>query len=379
MNDNNYRADLSVLHISAGRYNPEDNTHSTFTIWRELSKGFRRYTVVGRSERSSFSRIEEQNLTIYLLPSYFKSEAEFLFTQAKAVKIGENIKCDVVVAQCPVKGGLAGLELSRRRGAKLLTELHGFEYFANVGPVTAKAAIQVMSGYPLRHSHRIRVLSEGMREKIIKKYGSSIASKIVCLPPRVDLTRFKNIKTDWSISDKPKILMVGTINENKGQRRLISTLLKSKLDLEIWIVGTGPDLKSVRELTISLDGEQRVKFFGQKSHDQLAYLLPKADVFVMYSYSEGMPRAMIEAMAVGLPIITTNAGFCSDVIENELQGIILGDNPDVEIIKQLNLLINNDELRARLGRAARIRAETDFDAVKLYDRYRTLIKETADL
>ena len=91
-----------------------------------------------------------------------------------------------------------------------------------------------------------------------------------------------------------------------------------------------------------------------------------------------MPRAMIEAMAVGVPIITTNAGFCSDVIENEVQGIVLGDNPDVEVVDGIKLLLNNDEMRARMGRAARVRAENEFDATKLYKRYRDLIKDTAN-
>ena len=379
MMDANNRADLSILHLSAGRYNPNDKTHSTFTIWRELAKGFRSYTVVGRSDGPSFSQIQEENLTVYLLPSNYRSEAEFLFTQAKAVKIGENIECNVVVAQCPVKGGLAGVELSRRRGAKLLSEFHGYEYFGDSGYFTAGAAIKLMSRYPLKRSHRIRVLSEGMREKVLDRYGSALESKIVCLPPRVDLTRFNKVKNNWSISGCPKILMVGTINENKGQRRLVSTLFKSKLDVEIWLAGSGPDENAVREVAISQGKVDRLKLLGQLSHEKLAEVLSAVDIFVMFSRSEGMPRAMIEAMAVGIPIITTNAGFCSDVIENEVQGFVLGEKPEIEVVERIDLLLYNDEMRARMGREARLRAETEFDAAKLYIRYRKLIEDTANV
>lgn len=372
------RSDLSVLHIGAGRYKPGDTHHSTFDIWRELAKGFRRYTVVGRSYQNSFSRMEEGNLAVCLLPSYFASEAEFLFSQAKAIKIGEEVNADIVVAQCPVKGGLAGIELSRRRGAKLLSELHGFEYFAAARIGSSQWSIQFMTGYPLKHSQRIRALSEGMKRRIIARYGTELESKIVCLPPRVDLKRFNYVKQDWAIQMRPKLLMVGAVNENKGQRRLVSILLSARIDVEIWIVGDGPDLQIVRKIAENLGGADRVKFLGRLAHTDLARLLPQADVFVMFSQSEGTPRAIMEGMAAGLPIITTNAGFCADVVENGVQGFVLGDDPTAEIVQCLERLLGDDELRARMGQAARARAEAEFDADKLYERYRALIRETAE-
>ena len=86
----------------------------------------------------------------------------------------------------------------------------------------------------------------------------------------------------------------------------------------------------------------------------------------------------MEGMAAGLPIITTNAGFCADVVENGVQGFVLGDDPTAEIVQCLERLLGDDELRARMGQAARARAEAEFDADKLYERYRALIRETAE-
>jgi glycosyltransferase involved in cell wall biosynthesis len=372
------RVDLSVLHVGAGRYMPGDTSHSTFSIWRQLAKGFNRYTVVGRSCRNSFSRIDEGNLTVHLLPSYFSSEAEFLFTQAAVIAIGFDVQCNVVVAQCPVKGGLAGVALSRTLGARLLTELHGYEYFKRPASGISQAAIQWMTRYPLECSHRIRALSEGMKQKTIERYGSDLKSKIVCLPPRVDLRKFSKVKQNWSLHDPPRLIMVGAVNENKGQLRLVSLLLRAKMEVEIWIVGEGPHVRIIRELAYNLGGAEKVKLLGQLSHVDLSHLLPEADVFVMFSHSEGMPRAVIEAMAVGLPIITSNAGFSADLVTNGVHGFVLGNNPMSEILDCIAYLLADHKMRARMGESARTRAVSEFDSETLYSRYRALICETAE-
>ena len=370
-------ADLSVLHIGAGRHDPLDSNHSTFDIWRELAKGFRKYTVVCRSNQASYSRIELGNLTVCFLPSKFESEAEFLVLQALAVSIGAEVRADVVVSQCPVRGGLAGTVLGRKIGSKLLSEMHGYEYFSDAKFGGSHWAIQKMTGYPLKHSCRIRALSEGMKSRIISRYGDELESKIVCLPPRVDVEKFSQFKRCWSIKATPKLIIVGSVNERKGQVSLVTTLLNSNLDFVIWIVGDGPDVPRVRKIANDLGGSERVKFFGQITHSKLAQLLPLADVMIQFSNNEGTPRAIMEGMVVGLPIITSNAGFCSDVVENETQGFVLGAEPTSEIVERLDILLGDENLRSRMGQAGRKRAVEEFNANSVFDRYRTLIRETA--
>jgi glycosyltransferase involved in cell wall biosynthesis len=369
--------DLSVLHLGAGRYIPGDTTHSTFMIWRELARGFTRYTVVGRSSTNSFSRIEYENLTVHLLPSYTSSEAEFLFAQAAAIRIGLDVKCQVVIAQCPVKGGLAGCALTRMVGARLLTELHGNQYYNETSTTTFHAAIRSMARYPLRRSHRIRALSEGMKYKLMERYGSDLEQKIVCLPPRVDLNIFHTVKHDWSLHDPPRLIMVGSVNENKGQLRFLSGLIRAKLKVELWIAGDGPDVEPIRELASNLKGSVKVRFIGRVCHESLSNILPQADIFVMFSRSEGMPRSIIEAMAAGLPIITTNAGFCAEVVCNGVEGFVLEDDSETEFFACLSYLLNSHKTRAQMGSSARVRAISEYDSEKLYTRYRSLICETA--
>lgn len=87
----------------------------------------------------------------------------------------------------------------------------------------------------------------------------------------------------------------------------------------------------------------------------------------------------MEAMATGLPVVTTDAGFCADVIRHGVEGIVLGADADNEIIGVLDSLFEHPEVPRRMGVAARARAERDYDAVVVFDRYRSLIADAARL
>ena len=369
-------AELSVLHLGAGRYKPDDRSHPTFDIWRALAQGFRCYTVIGRSSEPVAVTLQEGNLTVYLLPSRIAREAEFIFTQFLAIQIAKTIKADVVISQSPVLGGFAGLAISRKCGAKHLVELHGSEFVSRATFGSENWFLQFFSNRILRHAHRIRALSDGMKERVICMYGMELASRIVVLPPRVDLGKFV-AKSDWSCKEFFRVVMVGAVNTNKGQRRLIEALLQSSLPSEIWIIGEGPELPACKKVASQLGGEERVHFFGRMAHTELSKILLQADVFIMFSTHEGTPRAILEAMAVGLPIVTTDAGFCADIVAHNVEGFVLGSDPEQEVVGVLQRLFDDPKLRARMGQAARKRAIRDYDSIKLYDRYRAFIRETA--
>ena len=82
-------------------------------------------------------------------------------------------------------------------------------------------------------------------------------------------------------------------------------------------------------------------------------------------------------LAIGLPVVTTDAGFCADIVEHGREGFVLGPDPDSEIVEVLERFRNDPELARRMGAAGRERAEREFDSVRLFDEYRRLIAETA--
>ena len=372
--------DLSVLHIGPGKYRPLDRSHVTYGIWRELASGFRTYNIVGRSSAKP-AEWSDGNLHIRLVRSLFGREAEFLLTQFVGLRRMLRIKPDVIVCQSPALGGLAALAIARRSQSRTLMELHGMEFFARARFGSRLWLLQRISRFALNRADRIRVLSAGMREALARFYGEHLLGRTTVLPPRVDTSRFAKSDDSLPQSGTLRVAMVAAVNENKGQLRLIRALTSAPFPIELHLAGDGPDVEGCRDAADSLapaNSLLEVHIHGRVAHSEVADLLRDCDLLVMYSRTEATPRAILEAMASGLPVVTTNAGFCADIVENEVEGFVLGNNPDKEIVGVLRRFDEDRGLLSRMGAAARARARRDFDSVRLFDDYRRLIAETAN-
>jgi glycosyltransferase involved in cell wall biosynthesis len=370
--------DLSVLHIGAARYQPRARDHVTYGIWRELAAGFREYHVVGRSTSGPASW-SDGNLHVTLIPSRAARELEFLLTQLKAVPLGLSVKPDVIVCQSPALGGLAAIRIARRTGARVLMEMHGMEFFVPTRPGSRLWALQQICRFALRRATLVRVLSPRMGDRLVELYGDYLKPRIRVLPPRVNLSDFSQQAAPRE-SGPLRLVMVGAVNGNKGQRRLIRALANVAFPVELHIVGGGPDLEATKKDATGLAAEGsnlHVVAHGRLSHSAVADALGDADILVQFSVSEGTPRAIMEAMAIGLPVVTTDAGFCADIVQHGREGFVLGPDPDSEIVEVLERFRNDPGTARRMGAAGRERAEREFDSVRLFDEYRRLIAETA--
>lgn len=369
----------SVLHIGAGRYEIGGQGHPTLLIWRELAKGFRRYTVVARSTTRRRGHFTDHGVDIRLVPSCYQRELEFFFTQFSAEHLAEEVEADVVICQCPVLGGLAATRIRRRRAARTLFEFHSSFYFEDHPVHSRYGFLKRLARRNLPNADRIRVLSDGMRTRLLAQYGQDLAPRVVVLPPRVDVSIFERTKRSYALVGRPKVVIVGAINGNKGQYRFLEAVLPTYPDIEIQIVGSGPDLSICQQSVARHKAEGRVTFCGQRTPGEVAAILPSADALVVFSQTEGTPRVIIEAMAVGLPVVTTNAGFCADLVRHGIDGFVLGPDPESEIVDRLQSLFADEGVRERFGRSAFERARREYDSKEVFARYRDLIRETAQL
>ena len=370
--------EITVLHIGAGRYSCTARGHPTYRIWRELSRGFKKYIVLGRSQRKPCSW-SDGNIEGVLIGSWTPREAEFLFTQLKAVRVPAAQDAQVIVCQSPPLGGIAALMLAARTGARIMLEFHGYEYFAPARWGSTAWFLQLLTKKVLGRAHLIRVLSPRMGELLLQRYGSHVRCPIRVLPPRVDVELFEErVTQDETLRGPLRVVMVGAVNSNKGQLRLINALSRAPFDIELHLIGDGPDRQRITERPNDPNSRLSVQVHGGLPQDQVAKLLQTMDVFVMYSRTEGTPRAMIEAMAVGLPVVSTDAGLCGDVFTDGEDGFLLGGDPDNEIVDCLQRFAADRELGRRMGMSGRARAQRDYDAAKLFPKYRSLIVETAN-
>ena len=154
------------------------------------------------------------------------------------------------------------------------------------------------------------------------------------------------------------ILFVGRLVERKGLPflfRAVAELTAEGRDCRVVIAGSGPDHQKLSLLGRKLDIDDRVEMLGNVPHAELPRIYADASVFVLPAIEEAMSNALLEAMASGLPLVTTPNGI-TDLLDGN--GAIVAPRNDVEIRHALLRYMDDPELRRRHGEKSRAIAQT---------------------
>jgi glycosyltransferase involved in cell wall biosynthesis len=194
-------------------------------------------------------------------------------------------------------------------------------------------------------SDRVVVTTTLMKEHAVEHYGLPPA-KVWVIPNYVLTDLFKPLKE--SCRPNRRIIYVGRLSQEKNLLGLLQAI--RGLNVELILIGNGPQRQHLekRATTCGIN----VRFLGNQPHYELPKFLNQADLFVLPSYSEGHPKAMLEAMACGLPVIGANVPGIRELIEHRQTGFLCGPSAD-EIRAAILEVLSNDRLRAKMGRLAR--------------------------
>lgn len=143
----------------------------------------------------------------------------------------------------------------------------------------------------------------------------------------------------------------------------------------LWFVvaGGGPALAGLRALAADLGLEDRIVFTGPRR--DVARVLSAFDIFVLTSHTEGLPNAVMEAMAAGLPVVATRAGGTDELVEEAVTGhlVEVGDGPALS--RKIELLLGDPEARLGMGQAGLRRVEREFSIERMVERTVALYDE----
>ncbi|MDR1451820.1 MAG: glycosyltransferase family 4 protein [Helicobacteraceae bacterium] len=176
------------------------------------------------------------------------------------------------------------------------------------------------------------------------------------------------------------VLFVGRLIAHKGVFELLAAAknLKQKFgdQIEFVIVGGGDrgNLSNVGEEAFKAY-KQIVFFAGEQRFVKPYY--DRADIFVLPSYREGAPRAVLEAQSMSLPVVTTDTIGCRDAIENHVTGLLVPVKDSSALEAAIESLFADKALRKTMGDRARLRAEKLFDANLVVKRYLALYNEAS--
>lgn len=150
--------------------------------------------------------------------------------------------------------------------------------------------------------------------------------------------------------------------EQKGHFYLLEAMRKmreTRKDFVLLLVGDGPDRHKVQEMIKNYELEEAVILLGDRS--DVPSILSITDIFVLPTLYEGMSNALLEAMAVGLPIVTTNISENKELIEHNKSGILVPVRNSQAIGEALQTLLSKPDFAKRLGGNARKKAEMKFN------------------
>lgn len=180
-----------------------------------------------------------------------------------------------------------------------------------------------------------------------------------------------------------RILCVGRLVETKGQADLLHALASVCRDhpqLRLDLVGEGPDLDRLRKLVRSLGLEERVRFRGVLSSEQVRAEMTACDVFVLAARPhpsgrmDGIPVALMEAMATGAPTVSTRLSGIPELVVDGVTGLVVDPGDREALAGALRRLVEDPELRARLAVAARRHVEERFDLETEVERLAELVR-----
>ncbi|MDQ0883018.1 glycosyltransferase [Peribacillus sp. V2I11] len=192
-------------------------------------------------------------------------------------------------------------------------------------------------------------------EKIKSYFSKSIQKNSTVIPNPV-IEPIKEVKCSKRNDARGKIITIARLEDyQKNQTMLIksfSSIANEILEYDLYIYGNGPDKEKYQSLIYDLNMDNRIFLCG--STNDVIKTLKEAEIFVLTSTFEGMPNALIEAMSVGLPCISTDCGGggAKALINNMENGILVARNDYKAFQEAVVLLANNDGLRDRLGKEA---------------------------
>lgn len=184
-------------------------------------------------------------------------------------------------------------------------------------------------------------------------------------PDRVGRDDRARLRREWGVDDDEVVVgTVGRLVLEKGYRELFQAhrmLLESGRRVRLVVVGP-EELEKSDGLTaseIAMARDDGVMFLGQRNDVEAIY--PAFDAFVLASHREGMPRAAMEASAMGLAVVASDIRGCRQVVDEGVTGLLVPARDAEQLSAAMARLVEDATERDRLGAAARLRAVREFD------------------
>jgi len=282
---------------------------------------------------------------------------------------------DHVHAHFATHPAVAALVIHRLTGIPFSFTAHGSDLHVDRRMLDAKVEAAAFAVTVSRYNRRL----------IIEECGEDVAPRVHVVRCGADLDLFRPPVLRPPADDEPfRITCVASFEEVKGHRFLVNALGRlsaSGVDYRCRLIGEGPLREEIEELVARLDLGDSVTFLGARERAEVARHLRASDAAVLASCRtkqgkrEGVPVALMEAMATGLPVVATRISGIPELVEDGRTGLLVPPRDPAALADALAALEGDSDLRGRLGRAGREKVSREFDVRANARRLLRLISE----
>jgi glycosyltransferase involved in cell wall biosynthesis len=233
-----------------------------------------------------------------------------------------------------------------------------------------------------RATDRIVTTGEKLREQMLREAGVD-ATRVVSIPTGIDLSRFRagdRAAARGALgldAAAPIVGIVATLRSWKGHRYLFQAIAAmARKDVNVVVVGDGPQREALETLARELGIDSRTRFAGNQS--DVAPWMQAFDLFCLPSYAnEGVPQALMQAMACGLAVVTTPVGSIEEIVTNGATGVLVPPEDPVRLRAAIERLLGDERERAALGARAAAEARERFGEDRMVDRMIAVFEQAA--
>ena len=217
----------------------------------------------------------------------------------------------------------------------------------------------------LRSARFVVCISDFARSQLMALAESDTWSRLHVVHMGVPVENFTPSESADLPEHAPCVLYIGRLVPEKGQAVLleaVALLAKRGHEIGVTLAGDGALRSELESLAERLGLASQVTFLGAVSQDELRRLYEKASIFCLPSFAEGVPVVLMEAMAMGVPVISTRIAGIPELIENGRSGFLVSPGRPEELADRLEALLDNPSLRHEMGAAGRKKVLLEFNA-----------------
>lgn len=224
-------------------------------------------------------------------------------------------------------------------------------------------------------SKKVLVLSQYTAERISERYKLD-ESKVKVVPYPIDTDLFCPALSQEE--NEKYLLFAGRINDPRKNLLMLleafSLVVRDFPEVKLKLVGDKPDARVVRRISGLSIGDS-VLFYEALPQEKMAPFYQQATLFVLPSLQEGLGIVTLEAMACGIPVVSTRCGGPEEVIEDGVNGLLVENNNAFKFAEAILKLLRDEGLRERMGKKARETVVNKYSMAKLAPQFLDLFKE----